>query len=101
MKKIFLFFLFMIFSATLSSGDINRIKLRVAHHSEFLRIVMDGPEPVISKAIVNQRGHDIQVTFPGILFEIEDEKVIVAYKKTSDDTILFLPMEFRGFKVLP
>jgi len=99
MKKIFLLFLLMIFSATSSSGDIYRIKLRAAHHPEFLRIVMEGPEPVISRAIVNQKGHNIQVNFPGIEFKIEDEKIIVAYKKTSDDTILFLPLEFRGFKV--
>lgn len=99
MKKIFLLFLLMVFSATSSSGDIYRIKLRAAHHPEFIRIVMEGPEPVISSAIVNQRGHNIQVTFPGVEFEIEDEKVIVAYKKTSDDTILFIPLEFRGFKV--
>lgn len=99
MKKIFLLFLFMIFSAASSSGDIYRINLRAADHSEFLRIVMEGPEPVISRAIVNQMGHNIQVTFPGVVFEIEDKNVIVAYKKTSDDTILFLPLEFRGFKV--
>ncbi len=99
MKKIFLIFLLMLFSAQASSEDTNRIKLRSARHPEFLRIVMEGPEPVISRAIVNQKVQNIQVTFPGTVFAIEEEKVIVAYKKISDNAILFLPLEFRGFKV--
>lgn len=99
MKKICLIIIFIVCSARLSDGETHRITLRAAHHPVFFRIVVEGPEPLISGAIVNQRGDNIQVSFPGFTFDVEDEKMNVAYKKIADDTILFLPLEFRGFKV--
>lgn len=92
-----LFFIFL--SAHVSGADSYKIKLRAGQHAEFLRIVLEGPASVISKAIVNQKAKNIQVVFPDAAVSIEDQKSAVAYKKTAEDTIIFFPSDFSGFKV--
>lgn len=97
-KTVFLLF-FIFLSAHVSGADSYKIKLRAGQHAEFLRIVLEGPALVISKAIVNQKAKNIQVVFPDTAISIDDQKSAVAYKKTAEDTIIFFPLDFSGFKV--
>jgi hypothetical protein len=52
------------------SGGVQFLKLRASHHQGFQRIVMEGPESVISKALVYQRGKNIIVNFPDVSFPL-------------------------------
>ena len=97
-KTVFLLF-FIFLSAHVSGAESYKIKLRAGQHAEFLRIVLEGPASVISKAIVNQKAKNIQVVFPDTAISIDDQKSAVAYKKTAEDTIIFFPLDFSAFKV--
>ncbi|MBI5675173.1 MAG: N-acetylmuramoyl-L-alanine amidase [Nitrospirae bacterium] len=99
MKKTAFLLLFIFLSSHVSGTDSYKIKLRAGQHAEFLRIVLEGPASVISKAIVNQKAKNIQVVFPETAISIEDQKSAVAYKKTAEDTIIFFPSDFSAFKV--
>ncbi len=99
MKKIVFLLLFVFLSAHVSSGDIYLLKLRTSRNSDFLRIVLEGPEFIIDRAIVNQKEQNILVTFPDAGFTIQEEKVIVAYDKIGIDAVMFSPGNFRGLKV--
>jgi hypothetical protein len=80
-----------------SSEETHYLKLRANRHPEFLRIVLEGTESVISKGLVTQQGKDILVRFPYLRFTIQEEKPFVNYK-TDKDTILFSPKNFSKFK---
>lgn len=73
------------------------IKLRASRHHEFVRVVLEGPEAVISKGIVNQRGQDIFINFQGHKFSMEDTELPFTYK-TAGNSVVFSPGEFRQFK---
>jgi len=106
MKKIVsLFFLILFISVfsgepsttTLLAEETHYLKLRANPHHEFLRIVLEGTEPVISKALVNQQGKDILVRFPTLSSIIQEEKASVDYK-TNKDVIQFSPGNFKKFR---
>ncbi len=99
MKKTAFLLFFILLAAHVSGADSYKIKLRAGQHAEFLRIVLEGPASVISKAVVNQKAKNIQVVFPDTAISIDDQKSAVAYKKTAEDTIIFFPLDFSGFKV--
>ena len=99
MKKTAFLLFFIFLSAQVSGAESYKIKLRAGQHAEFLRIVLEGPASVISKAIVNQKAKNIQVVFPDTAISIDDQKSAVAYKKTAEDTIVFFPSDFSAFKV--
>lgn len=99
MKKTAFLLFFIFLSAHVSGAESYKIKLRAGQHAEFLRIVMEGPASVVSKAIVNQKAKNIQVVFPDTVISIDDQKSAVAYKKTAEDTMTFFPLDFSGFKV--
>lgn len=99
MKKITILLLFISLLSQVSYGEQYRLKLRSSHHGEILRIVLEGPKKLIDKAIVNQEGNNIRVTFPGATFIIEEEKTLIVYNKITADTVLFFPRDFKGFKV--
>lgn len=96
-KTLFLLFI-LILSFNVNAVDFNLVKLRASRHADFLRIVLEGPENLISRSIVSQKAQNIHVTFPGSSFNIYEEKVDVKYKKLGIDAILFSPGNFRGFK---
>ncbi|MBI5196343.1 MAG: N-acetylmuramoyl-L-alanine amidase [Nitrospirae bacterium] len=81
----------------IQSAELPQIKLRGSRHPEFVRIVMEGPEALISKGIVNQRGQDIVVHFQGPGFSLEDVELPFAYK-TVRNTVVFSPKDFKQFK---
>ncbi|MBI4826301.1 MAG: N-acetylmuramoyl-L-alanine amidase [Nitrospirae bacterium] len=98
MKKLLTLLFLLLFSSYTGADDLNILKLRSSRHSDFLRIVLEGPENLIAKSIVNQRTNNIHVAFPGTAFEISEENVDVSYKKLGDDAILFSLGDFTGFK---
>jgi len=77
-------------------ADANILNLRIGHHPEFLRIVLEGPEPIISKGIVKQKKNNILVTFstPAV---VQAKRVSIPYK-TANDQITFSPGKFSRFK---
>jgi hypothetical protein len=99
MKKIVLMPLLLLLLAHTADAVVYPLKLRASYHPEFLRIVMEGSELVISRAIVNEKNKNIMVTFPDTSFKIEEEMVMVAYKKIAENSVTFFPLEFREFKV--
>jgi len=98
MKKIIFLLLFFLLFSPASSEKIYYLKLRANYHPEFLRIVLEGAESIISKRIVNQKGNDIIVRFPNTSFKIYKEKMTITYR-IDKDAILFSPVHFREFKV--
>ncbi len=96
MKKAIVILFLLLLSFQADAADL--LKLRSSMHADFLRIVLEGPEKLITKAIVSQRTQNIHVTFPGTSFDLYEEKVDVKYRKIGSDSILFLPGSFQGFK---
>jgi len=99
MKKVVISLLCLLLLPTVSSPAMQFLKLRSSHHPGFMRIVVEGPEAVISKALVYQKGSNIMVNFPDIDFSIKSEDVSAVYSKVDKHTIMFYPDEFRGLKV--
>ncbi len=99
MKKVVFLLFLILFPAAVVSLETYQLKLRANYHPEFLRIVLEGVEPLISKGIVNQKGRDILVRFPDASFTIQEEKVPLPYK-TDKRAIVFSPGHFRKFKVI-
>ncbi len=81
----------------ISNAETHVLKLRASNHSEFLRIVLEGPEAVVSHGMIDQKGEDILVSFPGDSFTIEAEKKATTYK-ADNDQILLSPGNFGKFK---
>lgn len=98
MKKALLLLSLFFFACYADADDLNIIKLRAGSHADFLRIVLEGPEELITKSIVSQRANSIHVAFQGSSFAINEGKVDVAFKKLGADSIIFLPGTFNGFK---
>jgi N-acetylmuramoyl-L-alanine amidase len=98
MKKIAFFLFLVMFMSHASGEERHGLKLRASHHPEFLRVVIEGARPVLSKAIVNQTGEEILVRFPYTKFSIEEEKGPLNYR-IKDDTLIFSHGNFNKFKV--
>ncbi|MBI5408750.1 MAG: N-acetylmuramoyl-L-alanine amidase [Nitrospirae bacterium] len=99
MKKCFLLSLVLFLLPSISRGDNYPLKLRTSYNPGFLRIVLEGSESIITKAVVSQKAQNILVSFPDADFTIQAEKAGVAYK-TEKNTVMFSPGDFRGMKVL-
>jgi N-acetylmuramoyl-L-alanine amidase len=97
-KKIIFILTLILFSINTSGQEIYTLKLRSSLHPEFLRIVLEGKETVISKAIVNQSGNDIIVRFPDTRFNLQVSRQTVRYKQHGD-SITFSPGRFNKLKV--
>ncbi len=80
-----------------SNADTNLLKLRASSHKDFLRIVLEGPEPVVSHGKVDQEDENILVSFPGDSFTIEAEKKAINYK-ADKDRILLSPGNIGKYK---
>ncbi|MBI4847868.1 MAG: N-acetylmuramoyl-L-alanine amidase [Nitrospirae bacterium] len=98
MKKIVLLSVVLFLLPAVSKGEKNPIKLRTSFNPGYLRIVLEGADEIIAKTIVNQKGQNIVVTFPGPDFQIQTEKGTVVYKKINN-SVTFSPGDFRGLKV--
>lgn len=99
MKKIVFLLAFLFLLPLDLNGKTNFLKIRSSLHPDFSRIVLEGPDSLLKKAIVNQNAQSVLVSFPGSDFSVESEKVMVTYRKTDKDTIMFFPGSFWGLKV--
>jgi hypothetical protein len=81
-----------------STGTLFYLKLRANHHPEFLRIVLEGEESIISGGMVNQKGNDIVVRFPYANIILQERKIPITYN-IDKGTITFHPGPFNNFKV--
>ncbi|MBI5098696.1 MAG: N-acetylmuramoyl-L-alanine amidase [Nitrospirae bacterium] len=100
MKKIAILSIIFFFLPQISRAEEYSLKLRTSYNPGYLRIVLEGNEEIINKAMVNQKGPNVLVTFSGINFTIQKEKATVTYKKTDKDKVMFSPGDFSGLKVL-
>jgi N-acetylmuramoyl-L-alanine amidase len=99
MKKIALLVIPFLFIPFISTGETYFLKLRTNHHPDFLRIVLEGHESIVNKAMVYQRGQGVLVTFPDTIFSIQTEKIVIPFDKTDRNTVIFYPGDLRGLKV--
>ncbi len=99
MKKFVLLLVFLLSLPFVSSGEANVLKLRQSDHPEFMRIVLEGKQPLIDAARVYQKTQNIFVKFPDKSFSIEKEKIDIPFAKKDKNSIIFSPGEFRGLKV--
>jgi N-acetylmuramoyl-L-alanine amidase len=98
MKNIVFGLLFVLVFPVSSSEGLFYMKLRASQHPEFLRIVLEGDESIISGGMVNQKGKDIIVKFPYANIILQEKKAPISYK--IDKGIITLhPGSFRSFKV--
>jgi N-acetylmuramoyl-L-alanine amidase len=100
MRKKVLFLIFSLLPHAVSGAEDNALKLRTSYNPGYTRIVLEGPEPVISRAIVNQTGQDILVTFLRARISVQAEKPAVSYRTMDNNKIMFSPGKFSGMKVL-
>ena len=100
MKKIAILSIIFFFLPQILSAEEYSLKLRTSYNPGYLRIVLEGNEEIINKAVVNQKGQNVLVAFPGLNFSIQKEKATVTYRKTDKNTVMFSPGDFSGFKVL-
>ena len=90
MKKI-ISMMILYFALPMSSAageETYLLKLRASYHPGFLRIVIEGPETIISNAIVNQKDNNILVRFPDTRFTVRKENTTITYN-TDKDTLLY------------
>jgi N-acetylmuramoyl-L-alanine amidase len=99
MKKFVLLLVFLLSLPFVSSGEATVLKVRASDHPEFMRIVLEGKQPLIDAARVYQKTQSIFVKFPDKSFSIEKEKINIPFEKKDNNRIVFSPGEFRGLKV--
>ena len=74
--------------AALQNDDIAPLKVRDSNHSEFSRIVLEGPKTLISKGKVTQEEKNILAKFSDSDFTLQNEKSHVPCKR-NNDTVVF------------
>ncbi|RJQ54725.1 MAG: hypothetical protein C4526_04915 [Nitrospiraceae bacterium] len=100
MGKIILSLISFLLLPGVSGAEEQVLKLRTSHNPGHMRIVLEGPVSSIDYAVVNQKGQNIIVTFPGDDVSIQAEKTAVPFRQTDKDRIMFSPGGFSGIKVL-
>lgn len=100
MKKIILFLVFFLLLQVASGAEKSVLKLRTSSNAGYTRIVLEGPEPVITRAIVNQAEQNILVTFLGADISVQAETPMVSFRTMDNNKVLFSPGKFSGMKVL-
>lgn len=79
------------FNAGASTAGSNEsvLNVRAWDHSDFFRIVIEGPGQIISKGEVRKEGENIIVRFPDTGFRIEMKKSMSIAFETSNDQVVF------------
>ncbi|MBI4699302.1 MAG: N-acetylmuramoyl-L-alanine amidase [Nitrospirae bacterium] len=98
MKTILISLLLILSVSTAPAEEAYSLRIKASNHPDFLRIVIEGADAIISKALVNQKGRDIIVRFPDTRFSVREASEGVS-NKTLKDAILFSPGDFNEFKV--
>jgi len=99
MKKIVLFLVFLLCCPVSSYGRVHFLNLKTSNHPGFTRIVLEGHDMVISRAMVFQKDNSVLVNFPDINFTIQHVKNDLPFSMTDKNTVMFYPGEFTGLKV--
>ena len=60
------------------------LNIRASQHTDYLRIVLEGPEKIISSGSVNQIDSEILVSFPDNNIELRKKELPVAYTVQND-----------------
>ncbi len=74
--------------ASLTDKESSSIKIRAGKHPGFMRIVLEGPEQLISLGKIEKRGNDVHITFAEIPFSIEEKKLPLQYRIEGDHVVL-------------
>ncbi len=100
MKRAIPFLILFLLPCVVSGTEEHVLKLRTSYNAEYTRIVLEGPEPVITRALVNQTEQEILVTFLRAHISVLAEKPSVSFRTIDDNKIMFSPGRFTGMKVL-
>ncbi|MBI5056693.1 MAG: tetratricopeptide repeat protein [Nitrospirae bacterium] len=71
-------------------SDNAPLQIRASDHPGFLRIVLEGPNDLISRGQVSQKDKEILVNFPGSDFAVKQQKLLVSYRRNNDAVIFAL-----------
>ena len=69
--------------ASAAGNESQLLNIRASQHTDYLRIVLEGPEEIISRGSVNQIDSDILVSFPDNI-KLRKKKLPVAYTVQND-----------------
>lgn len=70
--------------ASAAGNESQLLNIRASQHTDYLRIVLEGPEEIISRGSVNQIDSDILVSFPDNNIKLRKKKLPVAYTVHND-----------------
>jgi N-acetylmuramoyl-L-alanine amidase len=99
MKNTAFISLLVFFLPLLSSAEAAVLKLRAGKNPGAIRIVLEGPAPVIDKGKVSRKGNDILVSFPDTGISIQAEGALVSHSMINKNTVRITPGDFSGIKV--
>jgi N-acetylmuramoyl-L-alanine amidase len=99
MKKTVFILLLVFLLPYLSYAETASLKLRTGRNPGSLRIVLEGPESVIVKGLVTQKGNDILVSFPGTGISVQAQDAIVSHSMINKQTVRISAGDFSGIKV--
>jgi N-acetylmuramoyl-L-alanine amidase len=100
MKRVIPFLILFLLPCFVLGAEEYVLKLRTSYNAGYTRIVLEGPEPVITRALVNQTEQDILVTFLRAYISVRAEKPFVSFRMIDNNKIMFSPGRFSGMKVL-
>jgi flagellar motor switch protein FliG len=70
--------------ASAAGNESQLLNIRASQHTDYLRIVLEGPEEIISRGSVDQIDSEILVSFPDNNIELRKKKLPVAYTVQND-----------------
>ncbi len=74
--------------AVAEDDNTTSIKLRAGYHKNYLRIVFEGPETIISEGEVSWRKGDIVIDFGDTEFEVKKRRLPIEYDRSENSVIL-------------
>ncbi len=80
--------------ASAAGNESQLLDIRASRHTDYLRIVLEGPEEIISTGSVNQIDSEILVSFPDNNIELRKKKLPVAY--TVQNNTISISLIKRG-----
>ncbi len=84
-------------NASVRNSDASLLKLRAGRHPGFLRIVLEGPGPLISKGKITQKDSRIIVNLPDTGFTIQKDTLPFSFAQKKN-LLVFSLEKFNKFK---
>jgi tetratricopeptide (TPR) repeat protein len=72
------------------------LKIRAGEHPDYLRLVLEGPDSLISSGKVEQHGKEIIASFAGSGLTVKTDTVLVSFT-VDKNSIVFVPRKIRSF----